>query len=349
VSGWRGWFGIMLIAALPASNNYSLNSYGFGSGGAGNATSSNYAVNGITGETSGDAASANYQVRAGETHVKEAHVPTATLVNSDNWYNKLLLTIGPENNPSDATFAVAISTDNFATVTRYVKSDFTIGTTLTTSDYLTYAAWGSGAGVLVRGLERSTVYTVKVKAYRGKFTESQYGPIATAATVDPQLTFDIDVAATDISTSPPYQIDFGALPVSTVTDSPKRVWVTFETNAESGGKVYVSAQNTGLRSLLAAYTIGSQTGDLSSLAEGFGAQGTSATQSSGGPLAIVAPYDGTAANVGVTDPSIRDIFTTAAPVTAGRASFILKAKTQPLTPAQADYTEILTAIAAASF
>lgn len=346
---WQSWLGIGLIAALPASNNYQLNSYGFGTGGAGNATSSNYAINGMAGEVAGDATSNNYKVGAGETHVKEANVPMASLVNSANWYNKLLFTLDPQSNPTDAVFAVAISTDNFATDTRYVKSDFTVGTSLTFSDYLTYAGWGSGSGVFIRGLLRSTVYTVKVKAYRGKFTESPYGPTASAATVDPQLVFDIDVAATDISTNPPYQINFGALPVSTVTDSPQRVWISFDTNAENGGKVYVSGLNTGLRSLTGAYTIASQTGDLSSLAEGFGAQGASATQSSGGPLSIVAPYDGSSQNVGITDASIRDIFTAPGPITAGRGSFILKAKTQPLTPASADYAEILIAIAAASF
>jgi hypothetical protein len=98
-----------------------------------------------------------------------------TLVNSSNWYNKLLLTIGPEANPSDAKFAVAISTDNFVT-TQYVKSDFTVTSTLSFTDYQTYAAWGSGSGVMVRGLTRSTVYTVKAKAYRGHYTESGYGP-----------------------------------------------------------------------------------------------------------------------------------------------------------------------------
>ncbi len=351
MSSWK-WVSSLvlpvLMATLPASSNYQLNSYGFGSGGTAGSSSTNYKVNGISGETSGSASSTNYKAGSGEVFEKQANVPTVTITNGGNWYNKLQLVVGPENNPSDALFAVAISTDNFVT-TNYVKNDLTISSTLAFTDYQTFASWGSGTGVTIRGLSRSTVYTVKVKAYRGQFTESGYGPTSSAATVDPQLSFDIDVASTDISTSPPYQINFGTLPVSTVTDSPQRVWVSLDTNGESGGKVYLSGQNSGLASAASSYTISSATGDLSSLNEGFGAQGVTATQGSGGPFALVSPYDGSSANVGVADSVIREIFSAAAPVTAGRGSFILKAKTKPLTPASPDYTEILTAIASASF
>ena len=341
-----GW--LVLLASVPASNNFQLNSYGFGTGGTANSSSSNYRVNGIAGEVAGNANSTNYGVKAGETHVKEANVPTITISNDDNWYNKLKVVIGTQNNPSDAKFAIAISTDNFAT-TQYVKSDLTIGSSLAFTDYQTYAAWGSGTGVMIRGLARSTVYSVKSKAYRGMFTESGWGPVSSAATVDPQLSFDIDVSATDTNTNPPFALDFGTLPVSTVTDAPKKVWVSLDTNGESGGKVYVSGANAGLHSATDAYTIAALSGDLGAAAEGFGAQGSSATQASGGPFSLSAPYNVSGTNVGITDATIREIFSAAAPVTGGRGSFLLKAKTKPLTPAAGDYTELLTAIASASF
>jgi hypothetical protein len=244
-----------LLAALPASNNYQLNSYGIGSGGTAGSSSSNYSINGIAGETAGHGTSAAYQVGAGETYEKQANVSTVTLVNGANWYNKLLLTINPSGNPSDALFGVAISTDNF-TSTQYVKNDF---------------------------------------------------------------------------------------------DSPQKVWVSLDTNGESGGKVYVDGLNAGLRSTTDNYTISSSTADLTSLAEGFGAQASSATQTSGGPFTATSPYNGSGQNVGIIDAVIREIFSAPAPVTAGRASLILKAKTKALTPAAADYAELLTAIASASF
>jgi len=342
------WLAGLLLAALPTSTNYNLNSYGFGSGGTANSTSTNYRANGLTGEVSGSSSSTNYKAATGENHVKEANVPTVTIANNASWYNKLLVTIGPENNPNDAKFAVAISADNFAT-TQYIKSDFTIGSTLALTDYQTYAAWGSGSGVFVRGLAAGTVYTVKAKAFHGAFTESAYGPTTNAATVNPQLSFDIDVSATDQSTSPPYAIDFGNLLPSTVVDSPQRVWVSLDTNGESGGKVYLSGQNGGLRSATTAYTISALSGDLGAAAEGFGVQEASAAQTSGGPFAPASPYNVTGTNVGIADAAIRDIFTAATPVTGGRGSFILKAKSKPLTPSSSDYAELLTAIASASF
>lgn len=346
LAGWMA--GLLLLAAMPASNNYELNSFGFGNGGAAGAGSSNYKMNGLTGQTAGSGASTNYKAGAGENYTKQANVPTIAISNDGDWYNKLRLIIGPENNPSDATFAVAISSDNFVT-TQYVKSDLTIGSSLVFGDYQTFAGWGGASGVMVRGLRAGTVYSVKAKAYRGQFTESGFGPVASAATVNPQLVFDIDVSSSDANTNPPYEIDFGSLLVSTVTDAPKKVWVDLDTNGESGGKVYVSGQNSGLRSTGGSYTIASLTGDLGSAAEGFGAQGVSATAASGGPFNLVAPYNVSGNNVGIADTLIREIFSAPGPLVGGRGSFILKVKTKPLTPSSADYTEILTAIASASF
>ena len=348
ITTWLGLPLVFLISALPASNNYELGSYGFGTGGTSNSSSTNYRINGAAGEVAGSQNSTNYKAGAGVNYEQQANVPIITISNDDNWYNKLKIIIDAQNNPSDAVFAVAISTDGFTT-TQYVKSDLTIGSTLALTDYQTYTAWGGATGVMVRGLARSTVYSVKARAMRGDFTESAWGPTSSASTVDPTLVFDIDVAPTDSSTSSPYVVDFGSLPVSTVSQPADQVWVSLSTNGESGGKVYLSGQNAGLRSTLASYTIASQTGDLSALAEGFGAQGQSATQGSGGPLSLVAPYNSAGALVGVTDTVIREMFTAPAPVTSGRGSFTLKAKTQPLTPSGGDYAELLQAIASASF
>lgn len=351
MSLWRQWLltGLVVgLGAMPSSTTYQLNSFGFGSGGTADSSSSTYRLNGSVGEVSGSGASTNYKVGAGENYVKQANVPLVSVSNPADWYNKLHFTLDPQNNPTDAKFAIAVSTDGFTT-TKYVKNDLTVTNTLTFADYQTYAAWGGSGGVTVRGLSRSSTYSAKARAYRGAFTETGWGPVSTAVTVDPTLVFDIDVAPTDTSTSPPYQINFGNLPVSTVTDSPSKIWVSLETNGENGAKIYLNGQNNGLSSAANTYTIGSVTGDLSSLLEGFGAQGTSATQTAGGPLAVVAPYDGTGANVGVEDAVLREIFSTDYPITAGRGSMLLKAKTKPLTPASPDYTETLTMVASANF
>ena len=54
-------------------------------------------------------------------------------------------------------------------------------------------------------------------------------------------------------------------------------------------------------------------------------------------------------NVGVLDTALRLAYTSTNPVTAGRGSLVLKAKSQVSTPAASDYTDTLTLIAAASF
>ncbi len=339
---------VMILAALPASGNYQLNSYGFGTGGTAGTSSSNYSINGIAGDTAGSTSSSNFKIGGGETYAKQANVPTVAIANNAQWYNKLQLTIGPQSNPSDALFAVAISTDNFAT-TQYVKSDLTVGASLALADYQTYAAFGSASGVLIRGLNSGTVYTVKAKAYRGHYTESGYGPTANVATANPQLAFDINVSAANNPSAPPYVANFASLLPASVANASLPIWINFASNAESGGNVYLAGKNAGLKSATTAYTIASQSGDISSLSEGFGAQVSSVTQTSGGPLSASAPYNGSGSIVGIADTLLRTIVSATAPIVGGQSSIILKAKSQALTPSSEDYSEILTLVAAASF
>lgn len=341
----------MPVIAGPTSTNYELKDYGFGGGGTTNSSSDNYKVMGVAGETEyGKPASDNYKAGGGLVYTMLANLPPApTFTNPANYYNKLKLVINTGSNPTDSKFAIAISTDNFVSDTKYVQNDNTVGATLGLEDWQTYASWGGASGINIIGLNSGTTYYVKVAAKQGNFTESGFGPVASASTVSPNITFDIDVSATDSDTEPPFTINFSDLLAGSIVDSPQKIWVDLTTNGESGGKVYVYGQNGGLFSSTASYTITSVTGDLSALTEGFGAQGSSATQTSGGPLAIDSPYNGSASNVGITNASIREIFTSGSPITGGRGSFLLKAKSSSVTPASDDYSETLTVIASASF
>lgn len=354
ISYWKRFFPLqasfVFLFVFPASTNYQLKDFSFGGGGEENMASGSYALDGISGEQSSSAASSpSYVVTSGLLPTQQANVPPApAFTNPNNYYNKLKIILNTGGNPTDTKFAIAISTDNFVT-TNYIQSDNTVGAVLGSEDYQTYAAWGGGSGFLVIGLTPSTTYKVKVKAMQGKFTETGYGPVATVATVSPQLSFDIDISATDSDTNPPFTISFSSLTAGTVFDSPEKIWVDFETNGESGGRVYIYGQNGGLLSAEKTATISSVSGDLASLGIGFGAQGSTATQGSGGPLTIASPYNGSSQVVGVIDTSIRDIFTTTAPIVAGRASLTLKAKSNAITPASADYSEQITMIASGSF
>jgi hypothetical protein len=341
---------LFFFLVLPASTNYKLKDYGFGNGGEENMASTNYAMEAITGEVSGQKMdSASYGIGAGLIYTNQADVPGApTFSNPSNYYNKLQIILNTASNPTDTKYAIAISKDNFVT-TQYVQSDNTVGASLGAEDYQVYSSWGSGSGVLIIGLLPNTTYKVKVKAIQGKFTETGYGPVATAATINPTLSFDMDVSATDSETDPPFSITFGNLMAGTVMDSPEKIWVDFSTNGETGGKVYVIAQNGGLLSSSKGYTISAVSGDLAALAQGFGAQGSSATQSAGGPLTIATLYNQTGSTVGITDSTVREMFSSSNPIANGRGSFILKAKSASTTPAANDYKETFTVIASGSF
>lgn len=339
--------GLFMILALPASTNYQLRDFGIGSGGSSTAASTNYKADVISGEVSGNnLTGSTYNLGTGLTFTNQSNVPNApAFTNPSSYYNKLKLVLDTGNNPSDTKFAIAISADNFAADTRYVQSDMTVGSALGIEDYQTYTSWGGASGVLIIGLTGNTTYTVKVKAMQGNFTETGYGPTATVATVNPSMTFDIDVSAIDSDTNPPFTINFGDLIANTVTDGPQKIWVDFSTNGELGGHVYVVAQNAGLQSAQASHKIDAVTGNLTALTQGFGVQGSSVANG----LSLATLYNQTGNTVGVTDTSIREIFSATSPTTAGRGSFLLKAKSATTTPAAGDYMEILTVIASASF
>lgn len=342
---------VVMFAAFPSSVDYRLYNYGFTSGGLNNASSADYSANAASGEISGQgAASTNYVQKSGLNETQQANVPTApTFTNPANYYNKLHFVVATAGNPSDAKFAIAISSDNFAT-TNYIHSDNTFSSIFNpATDYQTYAGWGGASGQDVLGLQPNTTYKIKVRATTGTFTETQYGPTASAATVPASITFDIDVSASDTETSSPYTTSFGNLLPATVTTTPERIWIDLDTNANSGAKVYISSSSAGLYSVSASFTIDSATADLASVGTGYGAQGQSAAQSSGGPLALTSPFNGSAANVGIVTAVLREIFTSTAPITAGRGSFSMKAKAANTTPSSSSYTDTLTLVSAAAF
>lgn len=342
---------MLMWVTIPASTNYKINSWGFGAGGQDDMTSSSYAMEGIAGEVAGDLTSANYGARSGLLFAQIAHVPpAATFTNPDSYYNKLHIVINKDSaDPSDATYAIAISDDNFVT-TQWVQNDNTVGSTLGIEDFQTYTDWGGATGEDIIGLTSSTTYKVKVKSRQGAYTESGLGPEASAATVGVSISFDIDISSTDTETAAPYSLDFGDLSIGSVSTASDKIWIDLDTNAEDGGYVYISGQNDGLASTSTGYTISSASTDLTGASEGFGAQSASDTETSGGPLSPVSPYNGASENVGVLDSSVRELYSTSgSQISGGRASVSLKAKASNTTPSADDYTDTLTIVTAGTF
>lgn len=340
------------VLAGPTSTNYELKDYIFGGGGTQDSDSTNYSIFGVVGETEfGKPGSTSYKAGVGLVYTLQANVPPApTFTNPSSFYNKLKIVINQGGNPTDAKYAIAISTDNFATDTKYIQNDNTVGATLGLEDWQTYTGWGGATGVNIIGLSSNTTYTVKVAAKRGNYTETGFGPTAQASTINASLTFDIDVAATDTETDPPFSVAIGELTAATVITASNKVWVDVDTNGTGGATVWVYDANSGLLSTATSYTISAVTTNLASATQGYGVRGSNTAQTSGGPMQIFTPYNGIGDNVGILDTTKRVIFDSSGQqVTAGRAAFEIKAKASNVAKAASDYADTLTVITSATF
>ena len=347
----RGLVGLilggLLFATLPSSTNYGLNNYGFGSGGNSSSSSANYSLNGISGEVSNtQSGSTNYNARSGNNNEQQVPVPPApSFTNAANYYNKLKFVINPGTNASDAKFAIAISSDGFVT-TQYVQVDDTVGSSLTISNFQTYTAWGGASGQFVVGLAPSTSYQIKVSAIQGAFDQTEFGPTASAATVAPSISFSM---FTDSQPTAPFSTGFGSLLPATVTTASDKIWINLATNAESGASVYLNSANGSLHSTARGTDITSATADLSATSTGYGAQVVATSQTSGGPLTSLSPYNVASNNVGILSTLLTPIFTTSTPITGGSGDFKLLAKASSQTTESSDYQDTLTLTAAAAF
>lgn len=327
-----------LLAAVPASSNYVLQTYDFGNGG-GNSTSTNYNLRGSVGAGGNTLTSTNYALPAGIQPSTTVAVPPApSLTNPDNSYDRLKMIVNPGTAPSDTKFAIAISDDNFTT-TKYVKSDQTIASTFSIANYQTYAAWGGASGFTILNLNNNATYKVKVAALQGAGTGSPFGPTASASTSVPSVTFSI---ATSLTGTPPFSSTFSSLPAGTVTSGDATVTTTITANPEYGGQLLIKSQNAGLTSSSAGFTIPSATANLTPAATGYGAQISGTSQSAGGPMVSASPFNSSANNVGGLTTAWQTLASFSSPITNGSVTFGLLAKADNTVPAAANYSDALT-------
>jgi hypothetical protein len=337
---------LFFIGALPATTNYQLNSYGVGSGGTANSATTNYSLEGISGEISGQTATTtNYNLKPGFIETQQANVPTITLSNPSSYYDKLKFVIGQQNNPSDAKYALQVkvndATCDFTSGTiRYVKSDNTLGASLALSDYQTYTTWGGAGGANIIGLASSTTYCIRAKATQGQFTESAYGPSTNAATVGQQITFCLYTNANCGAGGHSASLNLLAGSVATSGN----IGVDFSTNANSGGSIYIYSNGSLASTSKPGTPINSASADLSSAQKGYGAQIITASS-----MTKISPFDGSANNVGGLATTAQTLLNAASPVTSTGNQIQLQAKADNVTKSAPDYTDIITVIAAASF
>jgi hypothetical protein len=338
----------LFIAVAPSSTNYSLKSYDFGNGGTDSSSSTGYGLNGDSGLVSGDkSSSTNNSAASGLNPTQNSNVPPApTLANPTGRYDTLDLVLSTGNNSSDTKYLIAISNNNFVT-TFYVQPDHSIASTYTLSTYQTYVTWGGATGFSIVGLTQGTTYEAKVKAITGKFSESAFGPKSAAvATVSPTLSLGL---TTSLTATPPFVMNFASLVANSVYTANADVNVSMSTNATYGGTVYIKSQFAGIRSARAAFTLPSATADLTVASSGYGMQSVSFGQTAGGPVSVVAPYAGTLNSIGALSSDYQPILSTPGPVNTGIATYRFKAKTDPITPAENDYIDNVTIIAAMNY
>ena len=126
----------MEALAGPTSASYELKTYSFGSGGSTTDTgSTNFNSFGNSGEIEFDPSSTNYTFGGGLNYSLQADTPQApTLVNANSNYDRLNFTLTPGVDPTDTTYAIAISPDGFTT-TQYITHNLTLSSTLAVADY----------------------------------------------------------------------------------------------------------------------------------------------------------------------------------------------------------------------
>jgi hypothetical protein len=338
------------VLAGPVSSNYQVIDYGFGAGGTTNSNSTNYALQGIAGELEmASPSSANYIVWPGLTYTIQPGVPAAPIFTnpSNTYYNKLSLSINQGNNLSDTTYAISVSTEAFVNNIMYVQADGTLGTKPV---WQIYTVWQPSANpVIIIGLAPGTTYYARVAAGRGAFTDGPFGPADTAATINPTFTFGLQTTNQAV---PPYTVGIGAVNPGQVLTSWQKITATITTNAYTGGTVYVSDSNAGLKSANGGnYTIASVQNDLNSggVTQGYGARGVSVSASTG-TMELLSPYNLGGNNVGplaTTKNPIADSFS--APVGSGTVNFELKVKASTSTPPETDYSDTITVVGSGSF
>jgi hypothetical protein len=272
---------------------------------------------------------------------------------SPGCYDRAKIEINDENNPVDTLYLVSLSDDGWAT-SYYLQSDHTIDTTFDINDYMTQCTlegrdpddancddssdtnWNESLqSNNIYGLKSGTTYQVRVRAVSGDFTETQYSPIQSTTTELPTLTLDLDIAATDIDTSAPNEMNLGTLRSGVIIDPDDDIWVDISTNTIEGTSVYVQNNGQGLYSSATTESIPSETEDLSTNDGdgGYGLKTISSTQASLGPLQEASLYNTSnttsVGNILSTENLIFFTDTTGTndgPITDGRGRTTLKAK-----------------------
>lgn len=215
-------------------------------------------------------------------------------------YNRAKVEINTQNNSDDVKYAIQIATNpSFTTEVKFISgSNRFPKSTLAITDFLykcewegtIYSSYCAGSNITyqkfnILGLRPGTLYYLRVAALTGvtsttQYTLSNWSASVTATTQFSTLTFDIDIAQNEsTSTTPPYKLSgINIIPDKTFTSS-DYIFFKSTTNLLNGMFVGVNIPNAYLVNTLTGSTIPSISGDLDSLSAGFGLRNDSNTNS----------------------------------------------------------------------
>lgn len=216
-------------AQMATSTNYRLEDADFTFGGGTSSSATYNALYEVGASADNKGTSSTYNLFPGDVLPWFPSTPPApTFTNTTGQlYNALDYVINIGDNQTDTNYAIAISTNTFAT-TLYVQADLTVGTTTV---WQTYSVWGGGSGGRITGLDANTTYQIKVKARYGPDSETAFSQIATASTVNQTLSLVIS------------GINSGSTVAGNTTNlTTTATGVPFSTLA-SGGGAKIAAQN----------------------------------------------------------------------------------------------------------
>lgn len=269
-------------------------------------------------------------------------------------YDRARFEISAEGNPSDTLYSVEISTDNFVSDIKYIDGSThkpEDEDTHDINDYRTKANWETDA-TNIEGLIPGTQYYLRLTALHGDFTESDTSPVATATTGNAEISFDIDIAdsnGTSTETSSPYSISFtGAdelIAGAAATTNTDYIWMDIQTNSKGGFALIQKGEYGGLYSSTNDKLIESSTEDLDVTgSEGFGLQSAyinyDDSSSYLGSITAESDYSGSLNNVGIVSSSVfSKIFDGSGPINSGRVALKVIAKAGTGNSAASDYQE----------
>lgn len=220
---------------------------------------------------------------------------------SPGCYDRAKIEINDQGNPTDARYAVQISTaSDFSSNVFYIDGTTrTLKTSLAIGDFIPKCEWEgtTSSGVCVSpnttwqkydilGLKPNTTYYVRASALRGSstnasYTQSDWGPSTNATTQVPTISINADIGPSSGSTSSaPYIVNMGILSPLGVVTSTDYIIFRLTSNAISGVQTLVSGANGGIKLNTGSDLITATNGDLTSVSKGYGLRNDSTTNSS---------------------------------------------------------------------